>query len=191
LEKTQVVYESTKEVVHKISNPTVLGNYVYFEGDEYGGVKNAPKMHAKIVVDIYKDANQKTIKLDYKDQVSQKSKSGLVNKKQLYAFLKKNITILKEGGFRPPTTKGLQKPFQQDIEQVTTLSTLSAKLSETNLEVGFRPLTTKGLPQQLKDLRDSNLFIPISKERRIAYQSCKQIPGKFDYLLDELKNENK
>lgn len=173
LEKTRLVYNATNEVIDKLKSQSVLGPNVYFAGDEYGWLVKAPKMHAKIFVDIYKDPNTKTIKLEYKDQVSGKTKTGMVDKKQLYTFLKNNLKVLQE---KPVPTK------QETVEK------LAEKLEETHIESS--PINTPQLPAVMskdeneKLLMNSKLFIPIPKEQRIAYQTCKPIRRKFDYLLE-------
>lgn len=182
LEKTKAINEAVTEVIDKISNPSALGPRNGFAADEHGWVINAPKMHAKILVDMYKDPTQKTIKLEYTDKMSNKSKSGFIDKKQLYTFLKKNMTVLRE---KEP--KKVPQELQQEIEQVTKQLENTLLEDTTNNPVSPVPYHMMS-KEEKKNLRiDSKLFIPISKKARIACQSCKPVRGKFDYLLDELR----
>jgi len=184
LEKTRNVYKEANEVVDKISSPAALGPNVCCASDEYGWVVKAPKIQAKIFVDLYKDPNQKTIKLEYSNNNdgSKKTKSGLVDKKQLYSFLKKNMTILKEK---------LVEVKPQDIDHITTKleETKIDKEEDNNTPVSSIPYHMMSKEEKERLRNNSKLFIPIPKEQRIAYQSCKPIRRKFDYLLDELKQE--
>lgn len=91
LEQTRAIYNATNDVINRLFNH--LGPCVCFLNDTYGWAYNSPKIQIKVFVHMYKDPNQKTIKLEYKDLASSKTKSGFVEKKQLYTFLKKNQLI--------------------------------------------------------------------------------------------------
>lgn len=181
-EKTEVIHNSTKEVLDKLMTPDVLGENDYYAGEEYGWNVKGKQMQAKIFLDMYKDPNQKTIKLQYTETTSKKTKNGMVDKKQLYAFLKKNLKLLKE--------KPLPIVKPQEIEKVTE-KLEQTHIKESNIGHTVNPVPYHMLPQDEKEKLRSNskLFINISKERRIAYQSCKPIRRKFDYLLEEAKHE--
>ncbi len=180
-EKTKIVYASAKEVVDKLSQQGALGPNSFFGGDEYGWCIKAPKMHLKVFVHLYSDPSKKNIKLEYKNPSSGKGKSGLVDKKQLYSFLKKNIVVIKE---LPPVIEEQVEGITEQLEQLSC---------ETAVEEHTTPKTTvSSVPyhmmtkEEKEKLRNhSKLFIP--KDKRIAYQTCKPIRGKFDYLLDEMK----
>lgn len=169
LEKTQKIHNSTTEVVNKLLNPSALGQNTCFAANEYGWVVKAPKMHASIFINTYKDPNQKTIKLEYKDIVSNKTKTGLVDKKQLYAFLKKNLSILKE----------------EPVPDTAEVNKVAKKLEETHIEtptsnkpaVSSVPYHLMSKEEKAKLRVNSKLFIPVPKEKRIAYQTCKPIRG--------------
>jgi hypothetical protein len=170
LERTREIYNDAKEVLDKLMKPNALGTNHCFAGDEYGWNIKGKQIQAKIFLDMYKDPNQKTIRLEYKETISNKTKNGMVNKKQLYSFLKKHSEFLKEKPLEP-----------QEIQKVT----------ETHIEkpsINLVPYKLMSKEEKAKFLLNySKLFINISKEQRIAYQSCRPIKGKFDYLLEELK----
>lgn len=177
LEKTADIYNSAKEVCDKLMNPDVLGRNSCFAGEEYGWYVKGSQMQAKIFLDMYKDPNQKTIKLQYSGT---ETKNGMVDKKQLYTFLKKH---LKENLLPIVNT--------QEIKRVGRPPTVvTEQLEQTHIkEVNRVPFHLMSSEEKDKLQGKSKLFINISKERRLAYQSCKPIRGKFDYILEELKHE--
>lgn len=161
------------QLVETIS--AMLGDLTFSAGAEFSWHIKAPKIHAKIIFDRFKDVSEQNIDLQIKLQPSKtdsKWKSSVVSSAQLVAFVKKNIKMLKE---------------KQEYECVTIMTTkmsncqISNDINSTNVQTRIDPILNKG---EIIN-KHKNLFIHLSKARRIEIQTCKPRQDAQEKLLKE------
>uniref|UniRef100_A0A6C0H6D8 Uncharacterized protein n=1 Tax=viral metagenome TaxID=1070528 RepID=A0A6C0H6D8_9ZZZZ len=161
--------QKTKTTIEELEK--LVGSHTSIAGTEWGWYIRSKKLFLKIFVDIYKDPDTPVIRLDTLTNPNRSNTSNwqkkLVKQKQLWTFINKYKDVLEDKIELIPTPN----PIREIITQ---------KLADLQID----EITDSNKDKYKIHRQYEHLFIRHSKEKRIAYQSCKPPEDKYKYVMD-------
>lgn len=154
LESTNKYINQNNELLNKLES--YIGKCTFFDKYEYGWYRFTTSERIRIVINMYKDNyTLKNIKMEItksKDLKDNKANKKMINEKQLLDFIKKNNNKIKN-----------ENEYKQDKQNVDELVD---KMKNITI------ITTEQKDEINNNINTSQLFLKMSKQTRLRYQTC-------------------